>query len=74
MNVTDVFLVKIKILSPITLLPAMSPDAQRVSNKDTPYGHLSQAAGSNNSWQGARDKGLPERGPHPRVEPTGVDS
>lgn len=33
MNLTDVFLVKIKIVSPIMLPPVMPPDAQRMSDK-----------------------------------------
>lgn len=49
MNPADVFLVKIKIMSPIRLPLAMLPDAQRVSDKEAPLGHLSQAVGSNNS-------------------------
>lgn len=49
MNLADVFLVKIKIVSPIRLPLAMLPDAQRVSDKEAPLGHLSQTVGSNNS-------------------------
>ena len=49
MNPADVFLVKIKIVSPIMLPLAMLPDAQRVSDKGAPLGHLSQAVVSNNS-------------------------
>lgn len=49
MNLTDVFLVKIKIVRPIMLPRAMPPDAQRVYDKEEPTGHLSQAVGSNNS-------------------------
>lgn len=57
MNLTDVFLVKIKIVRPIVLPRAMPPDAQRVYDKEAPTGHLSQAVGSNNSlpalaWEG----------------------
>lgn len=61
MNLTDVFLVKIKIVSPIMLPPVMTPDAQRVSDKEAPSSHLSLAAGSNNSLPG-----LPERGALPQ--------
>lgn len=58
MNLTDVFLVEIKIVSPIMLPRVMPPDAQRVYDKEAPTGHLSQAVGSSNSlpalvWEGA---------------------
>lgn len=58
MNLTDVFLVEIKIVRPIMLPRAMPPDAQRVDDKEAPTGHLSQAVGSSNSlpalaWEGA---------------------
>lgn len=58
MSLTDVFLVKIKIRSPIPLPLAMPPDAQRVSDKEAPRGHLSQAVGSNNAGQGSSLQGL----------------
>lgn len=75
MSLTDVFLVKIKIVSRITLPPAMPPDAQRVSDKEAARGHLSQAAGSNNSGRGSSLHGLAsEGGPTQRAEGTGADS
>lgn len=74
MNLTDVFLVKIKILSPIMLPSVMSPDAQCVSDKDARCSHLSQAAGSNDLGWGACYQGLTERGPLLNVEHTGADS
>lgn len=52
MNVTDVFLVKIKIESPLTLPPVTPPDAQRASDREAPSSHLSLAVGSNNSLLG----------------------
>lgn len=36
LNLTDVFLVKIKIVSPILLPMMMPPDAQHVSEKEAP--------------------------------------
>lgn len=36
MNLTDVFLVKIKIVGPLMLPLAMPPDAQRVADKEAP--------------------------------------
>lgn len=71
MSLTDVFLVKIKIVSQITLPPARPPDAQCVSDKEAARGHLSQAEGSNNSDRGSSLPGLAWEG---GVECTGADS
>lgn len=46
MSLTDVFFVKIKIVRHITLTLVMPPDAQRMSDKEAPCGHLSQAVAS----------------------------
>lgn len=47
------------------MLPlATLPDAQRVSDKEAPLGHLSQAVVSNNSWQGSSLQGLAEEEGH----------
>lgn len=69
MNPADVFLVKIKIVSPIRLPPAMLPDAQRVSDKEAPLRSFEPGCGFQQFMGGKLvTRASWEQGTHPGVE------